>query len=128
MLPKPADDGGGKADDAEVKPDAEIDLVVIKAIHHAGEGGKPGADGEGDQNDSGEVDAHGARGLFVLCDGADRQPKLGAIEHILQPDDHHDAGHQHQHIVEAQVEFAEVDGTARQQRRKRLRIGTLRIK
>ena len=85
---EPADDGGGKADDAEIEPDAEIDLVVIEAVHHPGEGGKPRADREGDEHDGGEIDAHGARRFFVLRDGANSQTQLGAVEQVLQPDDH----------------------------------------
>ncbi len=41
---EPADDGGGKADHAEIKAHAEIDLVVVEAVHHPGEGGEPRAD------------------------------------------------------------------------------------
>ena len=37
------------------------------------------------------------------------------------------AGRQHEHVVEPQVEAAEVDRALRQQGRKRLRIGALRI-
>src|ERR1700688_1577907 len=32
-----ADNGGGKADHAEIKTNAEVDLVVIETIHYAGE-------------------------------------------------------------------------------------------
>src|SRR5437016_4374087 len=39
-----ADDGGGKADDAEIEAHAEIDFVVIQAVHDAGEGSEPRAD------------------------------------------------------------------------------------
>src|SRR5439155_26433915 len=50
-----ADDGGGKTDHAEQKADAEIDLVVVEAVHDAGKGGQSRADGEGDEHDGGEV-------------------------------------------------------------------------
>ena len=107
---EPADDRGRKADHAEQEAHAEIDLVVVEAVHHAGEGGERRADREGDQHDGGEIDAHGARGLLVLRHRADGETELGPVEQELQPDDHRHAGRQHDHVVEPQVELAEIEG------------------
>src|SRR3974390_3257749 len=79
-----ADDGGGKTNHAEIEADAEIHLVVVEPVHHAGEGGQPRADREGDEHDRREVDSHRARGLFVLRDGADGETELGAIEEQMK--------------------------------------------
>src|SRR5947207_2885403 len=37
---KAADDGGGKADDAEVEAHAEIDFIVVQSVHDSGKGGE----------------------------------------------------------------------------------------
>src|SRR5476651_2200266 len=55
---KPADDRGGKADHAEIKTDAKVNFIVIKPVHHAGEGGKTRTDRESDEYDRSEIDAH----------------------------------------------------------------------
>ena len=38
---EPADDRRAEADHAEQQAHAEVDLVVIEAVHHAGEGREP---------------------------------------------------------------------------------------
>src|ERR1019366_3501356 len=116
-------DRGGKTDHAEIEADAEIDLVVIEAVHHPGEGGKARADREGYKHDGSEIDAHRARRLLILRDSADSKPKLRAVEQELQTDDHRDAGCEHEHIVEPQIKAAEVNRISRQQGREWFRIG-----
>src|SRR5689334_16939222 len=73
---KAADDRGGKADDAKIKPDTEIDFVVVEAVHHAGECRKPRTDGKGDEHDRCKVDAHRARGFLVLRNSPDGETEL----------------------------------------------------
>src|SRR6185312_4626052 len=106
---KTADDCGGKTDDPEIETDAEIDLVVIEPVHHARDGGERRANGECHQDDSGEIDAHGPGGFFVLRDRPDGKPELGPVEQILNAGDHQNTGGQHQDIVEPKVEIAEVE-------------------
>src|SRR6476661_4674569 len=102
-----ADHGRAETEDPQQKSHAEIDLVVVQAVHHAGKGGDAGADRERGQHHEGEVDAHGARGLAVLSHRADRQPELGPVDQEMDGDDHgHARGQQHQ-AVQPQREMAE---------------------
>ena len=55
------------------------------------------------------------------------RPSLVRLSRSCRPTMTSDAGRQHQHVVEPQIEAAEVDRAGRQQRRKRLRVGALRI-
>src|SRR5262245_8639642 len=125
---QPSDDGGGEANDAEVESDAEVDLVVVEAVHYPCEGCERRTDRKGDEHNSGEIDSHGACSLLVLRHGADGETKLGAIEEQLQPNNHQRASRQHHGIVEAQIELGDLDRALRQQRGDRLGIGALRIK
>jgi hypothetical protein len=64
---------------------------------------------------------------MVRAVSSDGKAELGAIEEKLQADDRQRADRQHDDVVEPQVEAAEVDRALRQQGRKRLGIGALRV-
>ena len=105
---EPADHGGAEAEHAEQKAHAEIDLVVVEAVHHAGEGGDRRADREGGEHHEGEIDPHGARGLAVLRHRADREPELGLVDEQVDGDDHRQSRRQQDHAVEPQVKLPQV--------------------
>src|SRR6266508_6089782 len=95
-----ADDGGAESHHAQIKAKAEIYFVVVEAVHEPGDSRQRRADGEGDEHNGVEVHPHGFGNLFVLGHGADRQPKLGALEQQLQADDDQNAGHEENRVVE----------------------------
>ena len=75
-LPSPPRTAAEKPMTPSSSPDAEIDFVVIQAVHDPGEGGQCRPQREREKHDAPEVDAHGARRFLVLRHGADGQPDL----------------------------------------------------
>src|SRR5262245_50766506 len=106
MLPRPPMMAAEKAMAPRQSPREK--LIIVEPIHKPGESGEPRADGKGNQNDGGEIDAHGAGGFLVLRDRADGEAKLRAVEQVLNANDHQNTGRQHQYVVEAQIEGANV--------------------
>src|SRR6478609_3083985 len=97
--------GGAEAEYAEQQAHAEIDLVVIEAVHYAGKGGDARADRKGDQHHGGKVDPHGARGLAVLRHRADRKAELGLVDQEMDGDDHGEPRSQQHQAVQPQREM-----------------------
>src|SRR5262249_6240869 len=121
-IAEPAHHGGAEAEDAEEEAHAEIDLVVVEAVHHAGKSGDRRADRERGQHHRGKIDSHGARGLAVLCDRTDRKPEFGLVDQEVDGDDHRHARDQQDQAVQPQGEMAPAEGGGGKQRRERLRI------